>query len=121
MRVMTVENMQDHKALACEKCGSVNYALLQSGWIECNKCQDRMGHWLTSPINPNTEEDVRRERIAAIEKLKRDKDFMIEAVEHIAYICKDIPDVAAVIPEPSHFLEMRVIKHTVNQMMKVCA
>lgn len=36
-----VENMHDHMALTCE-CGSVNFALLRSDGIECNKCGKRM-------------------------------------------------------------------------------
>tara|TARA_R110002049_G_scaffold294788_1_gene481719 strand:+ start:752 stop:1168 length:417 start_codon:yes stop_codon:yes gene_type:complete len=30
-------NMEDHMAKSCE-CGSVNFALLKSGKVECNKC-----------------------------------------------------------------------------------
>jgi hypothetical protein len=31
------ENIYDHMAYTCE-CGSVNFALLRSGNIECNYC-----------------------------------------------------------------------------------
>lgn len=33
-----VENIEDHMAISCEDCGSVNFALLKSGKVECNKC-----------------------------------------------------------------------------------
>lgn len=38
---MSVTNINDHMALACE-CGSVNFSLLRSDGIECNKCGKRM-------------------------------------------------------------------------------
>jgi hypothetical protein len=107
---MTIENIDDHKAISCKECGSVNYALLKSGWIECNKCQHKIGHWLTSPINPDTESDIRLERIASIESLKMDISHTVEAVELIAHHAKTVPDVMAVCPEPDYFLEMRCIK-----------
>jgi hypothetical protein len=34
---MTIENIENHMAKACN-CGSVNFVLLKSGGIECNKC-----------------------------------------------------------------------------------
>jgi len=34
---MTIENIENHMAYTC-KCGGVNFALLKSGAIECNKC-----------------------------------------------------------------------------------
>jgi len=36
-KTMTIENIQNHMAYTC-KCGGVNFALLKSGGIECNKC-----------------------------------------------------------------------------------
>lgn len=38
----TVENIGDHLAYTCQ-CGGVNFCLLRSGNVECNKCQDRPG------------------------------------------------------------------------------
>jgi len=38
---MNVENLRDHMALTCD-CGSVNFSLLRSDGIECNKCGKRM-------------------------------------------------------------------------------
>lgn len=38
---MKVENLHDHMALTCD-CGSVNFSLLRSDGIECNKCGKRM-------------------------------------------------------------------------------
>jgi len=35
-----VENLSDHMAYTCS-CGSVNFCLLRSGLVECNKCQAR--------------------------------------------------------------------------------
>jgi len=41
-----VENIEDHMAISCEKCGSVNFALLKSGKVECNKCgQHKPWQW----------------------------------------------------------------------------
>ena len=34
---MTIENIESHMAYTCS-CGGVNFALLKSGEIECNKC-----------------------------------------------------------------------------------
>lgn len=36
---MTIENIDDHRALACDDCGSVAWALLKSGQVECLGCQ----------------------------------------------------------------------------------
>lgn len=46
---MSVENVENHMANTC-KCGSVNFALLKSGAIECNKCSDVMSEakWLSA-------------------------------------------------------------------------
>ena len=46
---MSVENVENHMAHTC-KCGSVNFALLKSGAIECNKCSDVMSEakWLSA-------------------------------------------------------------------------
>lgn len=56
---MNIENIQDHKALKCGECGGVNYALLQSGKIECNKCQEEAaGRWDMSPINTSEEKNT---------------------------------------------------------------
>lgn len=37
IKAMTIENIENHMAYTC-KCGGVNFALLKSGAIECNKC-----------------------------------------------------------------------------------
>lgn len=37
IKAMTMENIENHMAYTC-KCGGVNFALLKSGAIECNKC-----------------------------------------------------------------------------------
>ena len=46
---MSVENVENHMAHTC-KCGSVNFALLKSGAIECNICSDVMSEakWLSA-------------------------------------------------------------------------
>ena len=66
---MSIEEIDNHKAKAC-KCGSVNYALLKSGLVECNSCGVREAHWVTTPLDPSIEVDIRHERIAAIDKLR---------------------------------------------------
>ena len=33
-----LEHIHDHMAIACNECGSVNFALLRSGKIECTGC-----------------------------------------------------------------------------------
>lgn len=37
IKAMTIENIENHMAYTC-KCGGVNFVLLKSGGIECNKC-----------------------------------------------------------------------------------
>lgn len=37
-----LEHIHDHMAIACKECGSVNFALLRSGKIECNACGDNL-------------------------------------------------------------------------------
>ena len=99
------------------------FFIIQSGTHPADILETRANAFIETYIEKFQElpeDEFETFRTAAIEKLKRDKDFMIEAVTHIGYICKDIPDVAAVIPEPNHFLEMRSIKHTVKQALKVC-
>ena len=39
LAVNNYANLEDHMAKSCE-CGSVNFALLKSGKVECNKCGD---------------------------------------------------------------------------------
>lgn len=40
-----IENINDHMAYAC-KCGSVRFALLRSGGIECHDCADKLNaYW----------------------------------------------------------------------------
>lgn len=36
-----ITNIDSHKALSCN-CGSVNFALLKDGTIECNKCSTKL-------------------------------------------------------------------------------
>lgn len=40
-----IEQIDNHRAKACEKCGSVNFALLKSRLIECNQCGEPVGAW----------------------------------------------------------------------------
>ena len=47
-------------------------------------------------------------------------DAILEAVEHIVYLCKDVPDELAAIPEAKHLSELRSIKKVANQALK-CA
>lgn len=42
---MTIEQIDNHRAKACERCGSVNFALLKSRLIECNQCGEPAGSW----------------------------------------------------------------------------
>jgi len=35
---MNIENIENHTDCSCPACGSVNFALLKSGRLECNKC-----------------------------------------------------------------------------------
>lgn len=42
---MTIEQIDNHRAKACWKCGSVNFALLKSRFIECNQCGEPAGTW----------------------------------------------------------------------------
>lgn len=49
-----VSDIDDHKALSCGNCGSVNFSLLKSFRIECNKCGDLIAgtHWLEVNSKP---------------------------------------------------------------------
>ena len=42
---MTIEQIDNHRAKACWKCGSVNFALLKSRLVECNQCGEPAGSW----------------------------------------------------------------------------
>lgn len=42
---MTIEQIDNHRAKACEKCGGVNFALLKSRLVECNQCGEPAGSW----------------------------------------------------------------------------
>jgi hypothetical protein len=71
-----VENIEDHLAHTC-KCGSVNFALLKSGQIECNKCGEKQGdaRWGDGPLGCQIRraiaaEDALRQAIEQAEKVE---------------------------------------------------
>ena len=115
---MPIEIMDDHKALVCE-CGSVNFALLKSGKVECNQCGVSSASWLTTPISPDVEGDVRHSRIARIDELAKARRELMEVAEHIEYLTRRVPEVATIIPEPEEQRVLRNIRCAVKQAIKV--
>jgi hypothetical protein len=73
---MTTENIENHMAYTC-KCGGVNFALLKSGGIECNKCSSQldgvkwwaggMGAQLARAIKAEDQRDALQAKLAAME------------------------------------------------------
>ncbi len=77
---MTTENIENHMAYTC-KCGGVNFALLKSGGIECNKCSSQldgvkwwaggMGAQLARAIKAEDQRDALKDQLAKAIKAKK--------------------------------------------------
>lgn len=73
---MTVENIENHMAYTCT-CGGVNFVLLKSGGIECNKCSTNldgvkwwsggMGAQLARAIKAEDERDALRVEVERLQ------------------------------------------------------
>jgi len=84
---MTIENIENHMAYTCQ-CGGVNFALLKSGAIECNKCNTPlddvkwwaggMGAQLARAIKAEAERDALKAAMPVGDKRPTVSDDMLD-------------------------------------------
>tara|TARA_R110002033_G_scaffold170862_2_gene214560 strand:+ start:5107 stop:5397 length:291 start_codon:yes stop_codon:yes gene_type:complete len=65
---MTIEQIDNHRAKACWKCGSVNFALLKSRLVECNQCGEPAGSWTDAQPTKELKRNAYEHRIRLKEK-----------------------------------------------------
>lgn len=62
-----IENIGDHRALVCDECGCVKWAVLKSGKLECHDCKLIVLRNILTPVAVDEIEDrIRDFKVAAM-------------------------------------------------------
>jgi len=69
-----VIDIDHHRALACDRCGSVHYNLLKSKTIECSSCGHRIGRWSATPEEEAKMLPLKALRFANLEQARMELD-----------------------------------------------
>lgn len=84
-----IENIEDHIAYTC-KCGGVNFALLKSSHIECNKCGEKQGdaRWGDGPLGFQIRRAITAED--ALQAMTAERDAQRKVLEQVLFTLVDI-------------------------------